>query len=328
MSDYITKLVHLRYNPDAQCPRFRQFLSEILPESLIAYVQAVVGYALTGDTTERVLFIFYGSGNNGKSTLLAVIHIMIEEYSVVISPETLMTHKNQSNNVQADLANLQGARFVRTSECEDGMVLSQAKLKALTQGYGSRVHACRKYENPFDFEATGKVFIDTNPKPAIHDPDDRATFKHLHAVPFLVTIPDEQIDPDLGAKLEEELEGILAWAVEGARLWYADRLAKPPEVEAATAEWRDENDNVARFIHERCELGDYYTETASRLYASYKTWTDANKEFTLPQKKFARSVEGHGYRKSENKYGRRYHGVRLKELSPDDAEPRDEEVPF
>jgi putative DNA primase/helicase len=161
--DYITKLIHVNYNPRAQCPRFRKFLAEILPSPrLRAWLRRVIGYALTGDTSARAVFVLFGRGNNGKTTLLVVIGKLLSEYSVVINPDTLMNHKYASNNAQAELANLKGARFVRTSECETGSVLSQAKLKALTQGLGAEITACRKYENPFTFRESHKLSIDTN----------------------------------------------------------------------------------------------------------------------------------------------------------------------
>jgi putative DNA primase/helicase len=215
------------------------------------------------------------------------------------------------------------------------MVLSQAKIKALTQGYGSQVHACRKYENPFSFEPTYKIFLDTNPRPVVRDVDDKATFNRLHAVPFEVTIPRDRMDLDLGRKLtqKEELEGILAWAVEGSRLCCAEGLERPPEVEAATREWREENDNIARFIADRCEIGDYYSESAARLYDTYKAWAEKNKEYILNQKKFAASLEAHGYKKSETKRGRKYHGLKVSSSPLDvdqeeEDDPKDEDVPF
>jgi hypothetical protein len=67
--------------------------------------------------------------------------------------------------------------------------------------------------------------------PEIKGSDD-AIWNRLHLIPFTVTIPKEKIDRALPGKLLAEAEGILAWAVKGARLWLEHGLAKPPEVEA------------------------------------------------------------------------------------------------
>ena len=125
--------------------------------------------------------------------------------------------RQESNNTQADLADLRGARFVQTSETEEGQRLAQGKLKRITQGMG-KIKATRKYENPIEFNETHKLWIDTNRKPTIRDVDDKATFNRLHPIPFTVTIAKDQIDKELPGKLLGEAEGILAWAVEGARL--------------------------------------------------------------------------------------------------------------
>ena len=65
--------------------------------------------------------------------------------------------------------------------------------------------------------------MDTNSKPTIRAADDQATFNRLHPIPFTVTIPKSEIDKSLPRKLLAEAEGILAWAVEGARQWRQHR---------------------------------------------------------------------------------------------------------
>jgi len=125
--DYLTKLVHVEYHPDATCPRFRQFLREVLDEGLLDYVQRALGYSLTGDTIEKAVFALYGPGNSGKTTLLTTIRELIHEYAVVIQADTLMARAHDTNNTQADLCDLRGARFAHTSECEASQRLSQSR---------------------------------------------------------------------------------------------------------------------------------------------------------------------------------------------------------
>jgi putative DNA primase/helicase len=288
-----------------------------------------LGYSLTAETRERAIFVCYGTGLNGKSTLLAAVHGSIPEYAVVINSDSLMATKFPSNNAQADLADLFGARFVRTSECESNSVLSQARLKSMTQGYGGHIRACKKYQNPFDFQETHKLWIDTNSRPKIHDVDDRATFDRLHAIPFLVVIPEKEKDEELGRKLEEERAGIFAQLVWSARDWYCHGLGKPAEVAASTDEWREENDNLSQFIRECCELGKFFSERASRLYDIYKMYCERNKEYIQKNKEFSAGLQKRGYERSEDNKGRRYHGLKLKEhpLADPDEDDNDK-VPF
>ena len=118
-----------------------------------------------GTTEEKAAFVLFGKGNNGKTTLLSTYLLLLEEYSALLQVDTLMS-RQESNNTQADLADLRGARFVMTSEAEEGQRLSQGKLKRITQGMG-KIKATRKYQNPIEFPETHKLWMDTNSKPMI-----------------------------------------------------------------------------------------------------------------------------------------------------------------
>ena len=52
-----------------------KFLNETYADNLalVGYVQRLVGYWLTGFTSEQSLYIFLGDGSNGKSLLLETI---------------------------------------------------------------------------------------------------------------------------------------------------------------------------------------------------------------------------------------------------------------
>src|SRR5690606_34723054 len=72
--DRITKRAPVLYDEAASCPYFMKFLETVCGHNadLIRYLQIIVGYFLTGLTDLDLLFFFYGSGANGKSTFIAV----------------------------------------------------------------------------------------------------------------------------------------------------------------------------------------------------------------------------------------------------------------
>jgi putative DNA primase/helicase len=323
-SDFITKLVRYKHTPSAACPRWLAFLDQVMgggpdpseaeldrARRLVAYLRRALGYSLTGTTIEKAVFIPFGTGDNGKSTMLSTFRNLVDEYSVLLQADTLMV-RQESNNTQADLADLRGARFVQTSETEEGQRLAQGKLKRITQGMG-KIKGIRKYENPIEFYETHKLWIDTNRKPVIRDADDKATFNRLHPIPFTVTIPTDQIDRELPAKLLAEAEGILAWAVEGARLWYADGLAKPVEIETAKEKWREDMDQLGRFIEEHCVTGGQFRVSAESLYDDYRQWaTDGGDRSPLTSTTFGVKMPDRGFAKGRNKNGRFYVGLKLR----------------
>jgi putative DNA primase/helicase len=330
--DFITKLVHYDYCSEAECPLWLRFLDEIMgvgPDAgeaefdraarFVAHIQRAIGYSLTGHTIEKTVFVVFGGGNNGKSTMLSSIRTLIEEYSTLLQVDTLMV-RQESNNTQSDLADLRGARFVQTSETEEGQRLAQGKLKRITQGMG-RIKAVRKYENPIEFPETHKLWMDTNRKPNIRDADDKATFNRLNPIPFLVEVKEP--DKELPGKLLKEAEGILAWAVRGARLWHESGLQRPAEVEVARDEWRNEEDQLKRFIDEFCVVGNKDFECrAATFYESYRVWSvRGGEKTTMTSTMFGRKLTERGYRKKHEEDGWKYFGIRprLTALDSDDS---------
>jgi putative DNA primase/helicase len=318
---FITKMVKYAYRPAATCPTFLRFLERIMgitpdategqlqrAERLIEYLQKAIGYSLTGTTCEKAVFLLYGPGDNGKSTLLALFLHLLEEYAVLLQIDSLMV-RQESNNTQADLADLRGARFVMTSETEEGQRLAEGKLKRITQGMG-RIKAVRKYENPVEFNESHKLWIDANHLPQVRGTDN-AIWNRLHPVPFTVTIPKAEQDRDLRSKLLAEAEGILAWAVAGAVRWHREGLGKPPEVEQAGAAWRTESDQTGRFLEACCIVGEFASVTARVLYQTYRKWCDEVGERAQPENICFKRLGEQGFKSRHTMKGNTYDGVGL-----------------
>jgi putative DNA primase/helicase len=334
--DLITKLVHFNYRADAKCPLFLQFLYRIMgdnpdaepterPQRLVAYLQKCFGYALTGDVSEKVVLCFFGTGNNGKTTLLEIIRLIIEEHSAQVLIDTLMVHNSRETNASlADLSDLRGARYVTTSETEEGQRLAVGKLKYLTQGMGS-IKACRKYENPITFPATHKLFLDANYRPAIRGAE-KAIWHRLKLIPFTVTIPPEDIDKTLLGKLKAEGEGILAWMVEGCRLWIRDGLGDPPEVSEASSAWQAESDRFKQFLQEQCVLAPDAWAPVASVWPAYLDWCALNREVPqMTKTEFDSRLEEQGCKRGVRDSGsvRAWIGIRLRgsaEGSADDGD--------
>jgi putative DNA primase/helicase len=307
--DFITKLVHYDFRPDAGCPLFLEFLKRITANHphLIDYLQRAFGYSLSAHTIEKAVFLLHGRGDNGKTTLLSLFLKLLEEYAVLLQIDTLMV-RQENNNTQADLADLRGARFVMTSETEDGQRLAESKLKRITQGMG-RIKAVRKYENPIEFPETHKLWIDANYLPMVRGTDN-AIWNRLHAIPFDVAIPKPEQDKDLPAKLAAEAEGILAWGVVGTTCWYNNGLGKPTEVETAGQAWRAKSDQIGRFIQEMCVRGEYAQVKAHALYIAYKNWADDGGERPVTETAFGERIAEKYERKRESA-GNVYLGIGL-----------------
>jgi putative DNA primase/helicase len=326
-SDHITRIVAFAYNPRAPCKRWLAFLSEIMgggpdaaeaecarAKELADYLQLSLGYSITGEVTEKAVFVAHGAGDNGKTTLLSVVRDLIHEYAVTVGLD-LLTTRDESNNVAAARAKLLGARLVISSETEEGQRLSAARLKRICQGPGGEIEACRKYENPITFPETHKLFIDANHKPEL-PVADAAVWNRLHLIPFTVTIPKDRQDRELKAKLLKEGEGILAWLVHGARQWYVNGLPASQAVVDATAAWRDELDRLRVYLDEFTERADGKEAWLLNrvLYQAYKSWCEGNGERSLSQVRFTRQMEAMGYEKERKEAGNIWQGIRFRRL--------------
>jgi putative DNA primase/helicase len=271
----LTKLVNLDYGPHATCPVFLQSFGRVLPGKL-DHIQKCLGYTVTAETIEKVVFICYGTGNNGKTTLMETVRRVFAEYSCKIMIDSLMSKATgESNNTMSDLSDLKGARFASTSETESGQRLSEGKLKRITQGMGV-IKSARKYENTIEFFESHKLWIDANHLPVIKG-NDLAIWNRMYTIPFAVALSNDQIDKSLPSKLDAEAEGILAWIVAGAVRWYAEGLGKPDWVQEAQDDYRSEMDIIGPFLEARCVLDaadpDRWCAKTS-LYDADLRWTE------------------------------------------------------
>ena len=295
--DLITKRALVDYEPDAHAPLFLAFLDRIMGgnQALIGFIHRAVGYSLTGLTDEQCLFFLHGSGQNGKSTLLTAIKELLGDYAMQCPAETLMV--KQGGGIPNDIARLRGARMVATSETEDGRRFAETMIKQLT---GQDTIAARfLFAEYFEFIPNFKIWLAANHKPVIRG-DDYAIWRRIRLIPFAVTIPPEEKDGKLPEKLRAEYPGILAWAVQGCLEWQRQGLNPPPEVLAATEEYKSEMDLIGKWIEECCITAPHATAKASALYGNYKRWVEDNGGFPLSSTKFGMKLGDRGYQKEKS----------------------------
>src|SRR6266699_2327426 len=211
--DYCTKTTAV--SPGGECPLWKGFLEQTFggDAELICFVQRVCGYALTGATHEHALFFCYGTGANGKGTLINTVVGILGDYARVAPVETFTA--SSTDRHPTELAMLMGARLVTAQETEEGRPWAEAKIKAITGG--DPITARRMRQDFFTFTPQLKLMIAGNHRPSVRSVDE-AIRRRIHIIPFRVTVPPNQRDPDLPGKLKLEWSGILSWMIEGCFL--------------------------------------------------------------------------------------------------------------
>ncbi|MGG4498445.1 DNA primase family protein [Brevibacillus reuszeri] len=288
----MTKIAPVQYSSDATCPNWLQFIHKIMDDNqeLIDFIQRAIGYSLTGDTSEQVLFLLNGTGRNGKSTLLTTVQDLLGDYAQQTPSDTLMS-KNKAG-INNDIARLNGIRFVSASEKDEGKRLDEPLIKQLTGG--DKITARFLFREYFEFTPQFKLFLATNHLPNIRGSDE-GIWRRIRLIPFQVRIPNNEIDTKLGEKLRYELSGILLWAIQGCLKWQAVGLHPPKMVQEATDKYRGEMDTMGNFISERCDTGVHKETTIAALYDDYRRWASDAGEYVLSQREFTKRLRERGF---------------------------------
>ena len=310
--DLLTIMSPVNYDTDAPRTLWLKFLDRITNDSkeLIQYLQRAVGYSLTGDMRAQVLFFLFGLGNNGKSTFIGTIRKIMDAYGAKAPVDMFLARDKKMRGPTEDLANLQGKRFIAASEVGIGRRLEVVIIKDMTGG--EAIRADRKYEHEIEFQPTHKLWISGNHKPVIQD-TSLAIWRRIKLIPFTVTIPDDEIDDQLPLKLEAELSGILAWAVDGCLSWQRVGLAEPREVTAATLAYRSEEDILAEFMQDCCRLKVTATVPKADLHERYKQWCEATSNQPIYQKTLRTRLMERGIGEGKSGSVRYWRGISLVE---------------
>jgi putative DNA primase/helicase len=309
--DYMTKITAV--GPGGDCPRFKQFMREIMAgdEEMIAFVQRVLGYCLTGDISEEVIFFLHGTGQNGKGVLTSTVEWIMADYCKSAGDEVFTQTRNDRHTTE--IARLNGARVVLVAEVEEGKRWAEAKLKKMTGGDTLTARFMR--QDDFQFTPQFKPLISANHKPQIKSVDV-AMRRRMHLIPFLVTIPPEKRDNGLKAKLKDEGPGILQWLIEGCLEYQRIGLNPPASVMEATDEYFQDEDSIANWIDERCEVGKGLSARASMLFVSWKDYAERAGLFVGNSKRFKAELNRLGYRDKRLSSGVVYDGLRVREDAP------------
>jgi len=274
------------------CPTWIAFLRDVTGDDaeLMAYLQRMAGYCLTGVTTEHALFFLYGTGANGKSVFINTLASIVGDYAANAPMDTFMEARGDRH--PTELAGLRGARLVSSIETEQGRRWNESKIKALTGG--DKVAARFMRQDFFDYTPQFKLVIAGNHKPSIRNVDE-AMKRRMHLIPFTVTIPAERRDGKLTEKLLRERDGILAWALEGCLAWQKQGLSPPESVQAATEEYFEAEDLHGQWMDERAQRMSEARVATAVLYADFRDWCEGRGEYPGTIKRFAEVLISKGF---------------------------------
>jgi putative DNA primase/helicase len=272
---------------------------------LIPYMQRVLGYSLTGDTSEQALFFALGQGGNGKGVCLNTITALLGDYAAVAPSDMLLTAKGDRHST--DMAGLRGARLVTAQELDRGKTWDEPKIKSLTGGDPITARLMR--QDFFTYVPQFKLIVAGNNKPSFKGVDE-AIRRRLHLVPFLQNIPAEERDPALPAKLRAEWPAILRWCIEGCLLWQREGLNPPESVRQASEQYLNAEDVLGQWLEDCCLTSPRIEFcTTAKLYLSWVEWCAKTGQVAGSSKAFSQKLSERGFEPHKKHGDRGFKGI-------------------
>lgn len=272
-----------------------RFLHEIMNGDLelVAFLQRLCGYALTGSVEEHVFAFLHGGGRNGKGVFLNTLLGVMGDYACKAPSNLFLESRNTGHESQT--AGLIGKRFVFGAEITEGSFWDEAMLKNLTGGDVIRTHFMR--QDYFDFMPKFTLCIAANTKPALRDTGQSIRDRIL-LVPFTVYIPPERRDGKLPEKLRAEWPAILRWMIDGCLQWQQQGLNPPARVSQASASYIDGEDLLGQFIRDHCavRLGDPRCGVSKADFVNaYNGWRASEGLQLVPKIRVTKELESRGH---------------------------------
>jgi len=309
---------------DEPAPLWERSVLEIFNgnKEMVAYLNRLYGYAITGLVNEKVFPVLYGrTGWNGRSLIIETISYVMGNLAGSIPSEMLLSQKysKSASGPSPDIMSLKGIRMAFASEIDEGQRFSASKIKWLT-GKDELVGRNPHDKYPTRFRPTHKLFLMTNTQPQA-PPNDKAFWERLHLIPFTISFvnrdPQEMHERrailDLDRQILKEAPGILAWLIRGCLAWQRHGLNPPKDVTEATEQYRRNEDLLADFVDECCLREPGAKEKAAALYARFVEWYHDNVGKNEPSGTWFGKQFGGKYDKWKSEGCVMYRGVALKQ---------------
>lgn len=290
------------YKPGADYTDWLLFLGQVTGEAdrdglyyvdkeLLDWLQMAVGYSLTGHTSEGCLFYLYGPTRSGKGTFTQTLQKLLGKPLAAGIDFNILVQQRGEDAQNFALAPLKPCRILVGSEPGKYERFNEAKMKALT---GEDTVRCSfKQKDHFEYDPQFKIWLSSN-WPFNADTSDAAAWGRARIIRFPNSFLGQE-DKHLKVRLQQGMEGILAWAVEGSRAWFASEkgLVTPPAVESETKEQRVSQDYIQQFLDDCCEVDGESFTSSKELYKVYKLWCDGELTAQKPRS-FSLSLQAKG----------------------------------
>ena len=272
----------INYDPEAKCPHILEFLHDLFNEDEIQFIIEWLAYCCLPNADPDKILFFYGSGGNGKSTVLNVFKAFLGLENITnMSLRDLTDDKFSRAHLYGKLANICG-------DIDNHVINNTGIIKSLT---GSEdIYAQFKGVDGFSFQSFAKLMYSANDLPMSTDKTE-GYFRRLFILPFEKKVPEEKKIP-MNVLLKKlttstELSGLLNLVITAIHKLKANnyKFTIPESAERALEEYKNKHDKVAQFIDEECLQDVKKKVTLKHFYHAYVDWCKIENNIMPEQKR-------------------------------------------
>jgi len=284
---YFKTKLPIKYNPNTDCQKIKQFFKEIFYPKDIPTIQEWFGFNLYKKYFIKKAIILFGPKNTGKTIFLNLLMNFIGQKNVSgISLQrisngdkfALSSLKNKYSNIYDDLS---------SNDLSDS-----GGFKIATGG--GYITAEYKFGDSFQFLNYAKHIFSTNKIPNVKDINDDAYYERWIPIPLDNQIKQEEQDKFLLEKLttEKELSGLLNWAIEGLnRLIKKGKFSFNKTSKEIKIIVERQNNPLIAFVHDSLEQKNGNKISKEIMYRIYTKYCNENKFPRMSKSQLGRNLE-------------------------------------
>ncbi len=331
--DYLTKCTNIDYIPldkvkhAAVISEIHDFMYKLFPkEELRKYMWDHLASCLIGTASVNQTFNMYiGGGQNGKSVLTDLMSHVLGNYKVAVPVALITQQRGKIGGLAPEIVSMKGARYAVMQEPSKGDKMNEGVMKELVSGMEPIKARAPYMIEPVEFIPQFKLVMCSNDFPEIKT-QDHGTWRRIRVVPFesLFTANPIKDDPNkpyqflIDNNIKERFEDwktVLAAMMVQTVYDTSGVVADCPTVLSASNTYRERQDYLAEFVHDKIIRDARGTIRKSQLTDEFKLWFATNYGTRNPSPKDLHDYVDKIFGKQR---GGIWYGARLKFREEDD----------
>lgn len=262
--------IPVTYDPSAYCADLDKMLNRVFlgDREVINLFEEMIGACLLKHNRYQKAFMLYGSGSNGKSTILNLVKTFLGSINYSSIALEKVTDRFNVAELENKLANI-------GDDIDNVVIKDTGTLKKLFAGNSIQVE--RKGERPFTIEPYATHIYSCNAIPRSFDKSD-GFYRRWLFIPFNAKF--SSADPDYDPLIEDKittdtaLSYLLNLGIRGAeRLLKRGKFTEPESVKEALEAYKADNSTTLSWIDDRdLDLNYFLDNSTDKAYSDFVDW--------------------------------------------------------